>query len=112
MMRFTSTLAVAATLSLLSLGAQAAAPSNWPAGARDAFVSDCSAAASQNVDLQKAKAHCECGADKINAELTSAEITELMAGKPPVGDKAIAARSALETKAVAAIDSCRVVKKK
>ena len=34
MMRFTSTLALAATLSLLSIGAQAAAPSNWPAGAR------------------------------------------------------------------------------
>ena len=45
MMRFTSTLALAASLTLLSLGAQAAAPSNWPAGARDSFVSDCSAAA-------------------------------------------------------------------
>ncbi len=30
MMRFTSTLALAASLTLLSLGAQAAAPSNWP----------------------------------------------------------------------------------
>lgn len=78
MMRFTSTLALAASLTLLSLGAQAAAPSNWPAGARDSFVKDCTSAASQNVDVKTATAHCECGADKINAELSTAEIKELM----------------------------------
>ena len=104
MMRFTSTLAVAATLSLLSLGAQAAAPSNWPAGARDAFVNDCSAAASQNVDVKTAKALCECGADKINAELSTAEIKELMTNQN--------ASPELKNKAVAAISSCKVVKKK
>ena len=104
MMRFTSTLAFAATLSLLSLGAQAAAPSNWPAGARDSFVKDCSAAASQNVDAKTARDHCECGADKINAELTTAEIKELMTNQN--------AKPELKNKAVAAITSCKVVKKK
>ncbi len=103
-MRFTSTLALAATLSLLSLGAQAAAPSNWPEGARDNFVKDCSAAASQNVDAKTAKDHCECGADKINAELSTAEIKELMTNQN--------ASQALKNKAVAAISSCKVVKKK
>lgn len=103
-MRFSSTLALAASLAFLSLGAQAAAPSNWPAGARDSFVKDCSAAASQNVDAKTAKDHCECGADKINAELTTAEITELM--KNPN------AKPELKNKAVAAISSCKVVKKK
>jgi len=104
MMRFTSTLALAASLSLLSLGAQAAAPSNWPAGARDSFVKDCSTAASQNVDAKTAKDHCECGADKINAELTTAEIKELMSNPD--------AKPELKNKAVSAISSCKVVKKK
>ena len=104
MMRFTSSLALAASLAFLSLGAQAAAPSNWPAGARDSFVQDCSAAASQNVDAKTAKAHCECGADKINAELTTAEIKELMTNQN--------ASAELKNKAVAAISSCKVVKKK
>ncbi len=104
MMRFTSTLALASSLTFVSLGAQAAAPSNWPAGARDSFVSDCSAAASQNVDVKTAKAHCECGADKINAELSTAEIKELMTNQN--------ASAELKNKAVAAISSCKVVKKK
>lgn len=104
MMRFTSTLALAATLSLLSLGAQAAAPSNWPAGARDSFVKDCTSAASQNVDIDTAKKHCECGANKINAELSTAEIKELMTNQN--------ASPNLKNKAVAAISSCKVGKKK
>lgn len=103
-MRFTSIFTLAASLTLVSLGAHAAAPSNWPAGARDSFVQDCSAAASQNVDAKTAKAHCECGADKINAELSTAEIKELMTNQN--------ASAALKNKAVAAISSCKVVKKK
>ena len=103
MMRFSSTFALAASLTLISLGAHAAAPSNWPAGARDAFVNDCSSAASQNVDAKTAKEHCECGADKINAELSTAEIKELMTNQN--------ASQALKNKAVAAISSCKVVKK-
>lgn len=103
-MRFTSSLALAASLTVLSLGAQAAAPSNWPAGARDSFVKDCSAAASQNVDAKTAKGHCECGADRINAELSTAEIKELMTNQN--------ASPELKNKAVAAISSCKVAKKK
>ena len=104
MMRFTSTLALAASLTLLSVCAQAAAPSNWPAGARDNFVKDCTSAASQNVDAKTAKEHCECGANKINAELSTAEIKDLMTNQN--------ASPQLKNKAVAAISSCKVVKKK
>ncbi|MDY0831389.1 MULTISPECIES: hypothetical protein [unclassified Pseudomonas] len=104
MMRFTSTFALAASLTLMSLGAHAAAPSNWPAGARDSFIKDCSSAAQQSVDAKTAKDHCECGADKINAELSSAEIKELMTNQN--------ASPELKNKAVAAISSCKVVKKK
>jgi hypothetical protein len=106
MMRFTSTLALAASLTLLSLGAQAAATSNWPsAGDRDSFIESCSGAARQNpqVDAKTAKEHCECGADKLNAELTTAEIKELLTNQN--------ASQALKTKAVTAISSCKVVKK-
>ena len=104
MMRFTSTLALAASLAFLSLGAQAAAPSNWPTGARDNFIKDCSSAAQQSVDAKTAKDHCECGADKINAELSTAEIKELMTNQN--------AKQELKNKAVTAISSCKVVKKK
>ncbi|WP_294732655.1 hypothetical protein [uncultured Pseudomonas sp.] len=104
MMRFTSTFALAASLTFMSLGAHAAAPSNWPAGARDSFIKDCTASASQSVDAQTAKDHCGCGADKINAELSTAEIKELMTNQN--------ADPALKNKAVAAISSCKVVKKK
>ena len=104
MMRFTSTLALAASLAFLSVGAHAAAPSNWPEGARDSFIKDCSSAAQQNVDAKTAKSHCECGADKINAELSTAEIKELMTNQN--------AKQELKNKAVTAISSCKVVKKK
>ncbi|MGQ7859532.1 hypothetical protein P0D91_09495 [Pseudomonas sp. CBSPBW29] len=104
MMRFTSTFALAASLTLMSLGAHAAAPSNWPAGAREGFIKDCSTAAQQSVDAKTAKDHCECGADKINAELSTAEIKELMTNQN--------ASPELKNKAVAAISSCKVVKKK
>jgi hypothetical protein len=103
-MRFTSTFALAASLTLMSLGAHAAAPSNWPAGAREGFIKDCSTAAQQSVDAKTAKDHCECGADKINAELSTAEIKELMTNQN--------ASPELKNKAVAAISSCKVVKKK
>ena len=103
-MRFTSIFALAVSLTLLSAGAQAAAPSNWPAGARDNFVKDCASAASQNVDIKTAKNHCECGADKINAELSTSEIKELMTNNN--------ASPQLKNKAVAAISSCKIVKKK
>ena len=103
-MRFTSTFALAASLTLMSLGAHAAAPSNWPAGAREGFIKDCSTAAQQSVDAKTAKDHCECGADKINAELSTAEIKELMTNQN--------ASPELKNKAVAAISSCKVVKRK
>lgn len=103
-MRFTSIFALAASLTLVSLGAHAAAPSNWPSPTdRDNFVKDCTSAASQSVDAKTAKDHCECGANKINAELSTAEIKELMTNPN--------AKPELKNKAVGAISSCRVVKK-
>ncbi|KAA0942308.1 MULTISPECIES: hypothetical protein [unclassified Pseudomonas] len=95
---------------LLPLGAQAAAPSNWPAGQRDNFIKDCSAGARQNIKAKNekerdtiAKQHCECGADKINAELSSDEINQLMTNRD--------AKVELQNKAIAAISSCKVVQK-
>lgn len=104
-MRLNPLLAAAASLAfLLPLTAHAAAPSNWPAGSRDSFIKDCSEAASRNVDPKTAKAHCECGANKINAELSTAEIKELMTNQN--------ADIKLKQKAVDAISSCKVVKGK
>ncbi len=104
-MRFSSTFALAASLAFLSFGAQAAAPSNWPSAAeRENFVKDCTSAAQQSVDAKTAKDHCECGADKIKAELSTAEIKELMTNQN--------AKQELKNKAVTAISSCKVVKKK
>lgn len=85
---------------LLPLSAQAA----WPAGQRAAYMKDCTAAASQNVDQRTAETHCACGADKLNEKFTTAEISELMSKtKQPSPE--------LRTKALDAIQTCRATAK-
>ena len=75
-MRLTHLLALAAPLAmLLPLSAQA---ESWPAGAKEAYMKDCTAAASQSVDQKTSQQHCACGADKISEKFSTAEIKELM----------------------------------
>ncbi|NBF06059.1 hypothetical protein GV819_27600 [Pseudomonas sp. Fl5BN2] len=99
-MRLIKLLALSAPLALLlPLSAQAA----WPAGARADYMKDCTAAASQSVDVKSAEKHCACGADKLNEKFTTEEIKELMSKtKQPSAD--------LRTRALDAIAACRVVK--
>ncbi|WP_347905298.1 hypothetical protein [Pseudomonas purpurea] len=85
---------------LLPLSAHAA----WPAGARESYMKDCVAAASQSIDQRSAEMHCACGADKLNEKFTTAEIGELMSKtKQPSAE--------LRTKALDAIQACRATAK-
>lgn len=54
-----------------------AAHAEWPAGARDTYMSECLATASQNVDKTQAEKHCECGADVIEKNFSADEINAL-----------------------------------
>lgn len=73
-MRLYRLLTLAAPIALLlPLSAQAA----WPAGARDQYMNECVATASQNVDQAAAQAHCTCGANVIEKKFSTAETQEL-----------------------------------
>lgn len=64
---------------LVPLAAQAA----WPEGARQQYMSDCVATATQTVSKEKATAHCDCGAQVIDKKFSTAEIQQLMSKTPP-----------------------------
>ena len=100
-MRMTHLFAFAAPLALLlPLTAHA---DNWPAGTKNEYMKDCVAAASKSIDQKTATQHCECGANKLNENFTSAEIEALMSKtKQPSAE--------LRTKALDAIQACRATK--
>jgi len=101
-MRLNPLFAFAAPLALLiPLSAHA---DNWPAGAKNDYMKDCVAAASQSVDLKTAQQHCACGADKLSEKFSTAEITQLMS-------KTTQPSAELRTKALDAIQTCRAEKK-
>ena len=96
-MRLIRLFALAAPLAmLLPLSAQAA----WPAGARDAFMKDCTAAAEKTIGEANAKKHCACGADELNKKFTTQEITQLMSKQTPPSPE-------LVKKAQVAIAACK-----
>lgn len=67
----------------LAAFAPMAANAAWPPGAQQQYMNDCVATAQQSVDPAKAKAHCGCGAQVIEKQFTTAEITQLMSTNPP-----------------------------
>ncbi|WP_017904084.1 hypothetical protein [Pseudomonas asplenii] len=102
-MRLTHLFALAAPIALLlPLSAQAA----WPAGQRDAYMKDCTAAANKSVDLKTAQQHCACSADQLNDKFTTAELSELMHPKDPNKGPS----KELQTKALNVVAACRVAK--
>lgn len=99
-MRLIRLIALASPLiMLLPLSAQAA----WPAGVRESYMKDCVSSASKSVDQKSAETLCACGANKLNEKFTTTEISELMSKtKQPSAE--------LQTKALEAIQECRVKK--
>ena len=96
-MRMTHLLAFAAPLALLlPLSAQAA----WPKELKKQFTAQCVPAAQKTIDEKSAKAHCACGADKIDKNFTTAQIKELMS---PEGAK----NTQLQQDALNAIAECK-----
>lgn len=53
------------------------AQAEWPAGTRATYMDECLATARQNVDSEQAEKHCQCGADVIEKNFSSAEIKTL-----------------------------------
>ena len=79
-MRVSTLLSAALPLALLApLTAQA----QWPAGAREQYMSDCVATATQSVSTERATAHCACGAEVIDKKFSTEEIQQLMSKAPP-----------------------------
>ncbi|MFC3941381.1 hypothetical protein CCU68_04350 [Pseudomonas gingeri NCPPB 3146 = LMG 5327] len=99
-MRLTHLFAFAApALLLLPLSAHA----DWPAGQREAYMKDCTAAASKSVPVNVAQQHCACGADRLKEKFTTEQISQLMNTKKEPSKE-------LKTDALNAIAACRVVK--
>ncbi|MEB0205614.1 hypothetical protein [Pseudomonas sp. CCC3.1] len=97
-MRMTHLLAFAAPLALLlPLSAQAA----WPKELKKQFTAQCVPAAEKTIGEKAAKAHCACGADKIEKSFTEAQIRTLMS---PEGAK----NPQLQQDALNAIAECKV----
>jgi hypothetical protein len=69
----------AALAFLVPLSAQA----QWPEGTRAQYMSDCVAAAKQQVATDEATKHCACGAEVIETKFSTAEIQQLMSKAPP-----------------------------
>ena len=91
-------LALATPLALLlPLSAHAG---NWPAALKKDYMKDCVAAARQNIDKKKAEEYCACGADKLSANFSTAQIKQLMS-------KTVQPSAELRTQALDAIQSCR-----
>lgn len=76
-MRTQSRLCLLAIAALPLVAMPFAVQAEWPAGARDAYMNECMATASQNVDTSQAEKHCLCGADVIEKEFSSEEINAL-----------------------------------
>ncbi|MFC0711209.1 hypothetical protein [Azorhizophilus paspali] len=67
---------------LLTLaGVLPAVAGEWPSGAREAFVRDCLASAKARQEEGAARRYCECSADRVAVEFSSAELRELQGAK-------------------------------
>lgn len=66
---------------LISLPAIA---SEWPAGGRDHFIQECKAGAKSQVAPEKLARYCDCAADHIDDDLSSAELKQLGTQKTPL----------------------------
>ena len=82
---------------LLPLSAHA---DNWPAALKNDYMKDCVAAASQNIDKKTATQFCACGADKLSANFSTAQIKQLMS-------KEVQPSAELRAQALKAIEACR-----
>lgn len=79
-MKLTRLLALLAPIALaMPLSAQAA----MSAPTKAKFIQDCVATAGQKLDAASAKSHCECGAEQVSKNFSSAEIEKMSSANPP-----------------------------
>ncbi|MBF0675078.1 MULTISPECIES: hypothetical protein [unclassified Pseudomonas] len=49
----------------------------WPAGAKNQFISECQSSATAGTPPAKSKAYCSCAADRVSDEFSDEEIKQL-----------------------------------
>jgi len=64
-------------LALVGAGMPTASAGEWPSGDREAFVRDCLAGAKARYQEAPAHHYCECSADRVAAEFSSAELRQM-----------------------------------
>ena len=64
-------------LLLACAGTLPAQAGEWPSGAREAFIRDCMVGAMARHKEGPARRYCECSADRVAAEFSSAELRQL-----------------------------------
>lgn len=58
--------------------------SEWPTGGRDHFVQDCKTGAKSQIAPEKLARYCDCAAEEIGNDLSSAELKQLDTQKTPL----------------------------
>jgi hypothetical protein len=72
-----------ALLAPVALAVPISAQAAMSAPTRAKFISDCVSTAGQTLDQKTAKAHCECGAEQVSKNFSSAEIEKMSNANPP-----------------------------
>lgn len=62
---------------LFPLAVALPASAEWPEGAKAPFVAECVEGAQAEHDAAIAKAFCECAADEVSSEFSTAELEEM-----------------------------------
>lgn len=75
-----------AILSLSLLGSAPLLAANWSEAARMQFINECVGGADSNTPPAKARAYCECSAERVSNEFSDAEIRQLQ-GQESLDDR-------------------------
>ena len=66
-----------AVLPFILLGSAPLLAAEWPDAARKQFIDECVRSADANTPPAKARAYCECSAERVSSEFSDAEIRQL-----------------------------------
>lgn len=76
-------LSLFALLAPIALAVPLSAQAAMSAPTKAKFINDCVSTAGQTLDEKSAKAHCECGAEQVSKNFSSAEIEKMSNANPP-----------------------------
>ncbi|WP_095095800.1 hypothetical protein [Pseudomonas sp. Irchel 3A5] len=86
-----------ALLAPLALAMPLTAHAAMSAPTKAKFIQDCVSTAGQKLDAASAKSHCECGAEQVSKNFSSAEIEKMSnGGQPPTREQTEKMRKLVE----------------